>query len=304
MSNYKKDIYASTGTAVICGLILLLMLWLKLIMPVKAEEHGIEVGYGVDLEGEVGGSQGGSHGNFAGDMDGNIYAKKIEVPSFSEKPATIAKTTTQTSNTQTNTTVSDDNFFTQDGESDVAATTGGGKVDKKAAEEARLKAQQEEAERQRIAAEQKAKEDKAKALGALLGGNSGGTGSGGFGTGSGTGSGSGSGQGTGIGDGTGSGTRGNPLGSGTSNGNSWSLAGRGLNGTIAKPQYNQNVEGKITVEIHVDKDGNVIYAEISTPTTIADETLRNTTKQSARKTKFTSGNGTAIGKIEYNFKLN
>jgi len=301
---YKKDIYASTGTAVICGLILLLMLWLKLIMPVKAEEHGIEVGYGVDLEGEVGGSHGGSHGNFAGDMDGNIYAKKIEVPSFSEKPATIAKATTQTSNTQTNTTVSDDNFFTQDGESDVAATTGGGKVDKKAAEEARLKAQQE-AERQRIAAEKKAKVDEQMRASGLGGsGSSGSTGSDGFGPGTGKGPGSGNGDGTGIGDGKGSGTRGNPLGSGTSNGNNWSLAGRGLSGTIAKPPYNQNVEGKITVDIRVDENGNVTSATIGTPTTIADETLRNTTLQSARKTKFTSGSGTALGKIEYNFKLN
>ena len=302
MLAYKKDIYASTGTTVVCGLILLLMLWLRLVMPSKIEEQGIEVGYGVDLEGEVGGSQGGTRGNFAGDLDGSFDAKRIDVPSFSEKPV-IAKTTSQTSNTQINTNISDDDFATQDNELDVVATTGG-KVDKKADEEAERFRVQQESERQRIAAEQKAKADKARALGAGAFGNSGGTGSGGFGTGSGTGTGSGSGQGTGIGDGVGSGTRGNPLGSGTSNGNTWTLAGRGLNGSISRPPYNQNIEGKITVIIRVDEHGIVTDANFGTPTTIADETLLNATLQSARKTKFTSGNGTAFGKIEYNFKLN
>ena len=56
----KKDVYASIGTILIFGFILLLLLWLKLVVPAHLpEEQGIEVGYGVDMEGEVGGSSGG-----------------------------------------------------------------------------------------------------------------------------------------------------------------------------------------------------------------------------------------------------
>lgn len=295
MSNnltYKKDIYASTGTAVICGLILLLMLWLKLVTPVKIEEQGIEVGYGVDLEGDVGGSTGGSTGNFAGEMDGSFDAKKIEVPSFSEKPAAVAHSIASTTQA---TSVNNNDFAVQSDESDVAVTSGS-KVDKKAAEDAaRIQAAQEQ---------QQVKADKARASvsGAFENsGISGGTGSGGVGNGSGTGSDNGAGTGGGIGDSTGSGTRGNPLGSGISI--SSSLQARGLVGDIAKPQYNQNVEGKITVNIRVDENGNVTSTDITSPTTIADETLRTATLQSARKTKFKSGNGIVYGKIEYNFKL-
>ena len=129
-------------------------------------------------------------------------------------------------------------------------------------------------------------------------------GSGGLGLGSGTGSGSGSGQGTGIGDGVGSGTKGNPFGKGTSNGNTWSLEGRNLSGTISKPTYRENVEGKITVKIRVDDAGNVISASIGSPTTIADESLRNATLESSRRTKFSAGKGVVYGQIIYNFKLN
>jgi TonB family protein len=151
---------------------------------------------------------------------------------------------------------------------------------------------QQEAERQRIEAERKAKADKAKnqTAGAF---NSAGNASG-----------SGSGSGNSGASGEGSNSSGNPVGSGTSNGNSWSLSGRGLVGTIPKPQYNQNVEGKITVGIRVDESGNVISATAISPTDIADETLLKTTLKSAKETKFTPGKGISSGKIEYNFKLN
>lgn len=295
----KKDVYASIGTILIFGLILLLLLWFKLVVPYPpTEEQGIEVGYGVDLEGEVGGSMGGQRGNFGGELDGDFYKKQIDVPSFSEKPTKSMASATQVSSSSTGSGGSDD-FFTQTEDGDVSAPTGDdGRDGSSSAEQQRLA---QEAVRQ---AERQAKADRAKSLGVNAFGNSGGTGSGGFGMGSGTGSGSGSGSGTGIGDGTGSGTRGNPFGKGTSNGNSWSLEGRTLSGAISKPAYRQNVEGKITVKIRVDDNGNVISATIGSPTTIADESLRHTTLESALKTKFSAGKGTVYGEIVYNFRLN
>ena len=75
-------------------------------------------------------------------------------------------------------------------------------------------------------------------------------------------------------------------------------------GTISKPTYRENVEGKITVKIRVDDAGNVISTSIGSPTTIADESLRNATLESARRTKFSAGKGVVYGQIIYNFKLN
>ena len=294
----KKDVYASIGTILIFGFILLLLLWLKLVVPAHLpEEQGIEVGYGVDMEGEVGGSSGGQRGDFGGSLDGDFYKKQVDAPSFSEKPVQQARTTSsQTSGGQAKATAGGDDFFTQDEESLNVPTGSNTDKNTQAAEQQRLA-------QEARAAEQKAKSDRAKSLGVNAFGNSGGSGSGGFGLGSGNGPGSGAGKGNGIGDGIGDDTRGNPFGKGTSNGNTWSLEGRTLSGNISKPAYRENVEGKITVRIRVDDNGNVISATIGSPTTIADESLRNSTLESARRTKFSSGKGVAIGQIVYHFKL-
>lgn len=95
---------------------------------------------------------------------------------------------------------------------------------------------------------------------------------------------------------------GNPVGSGTSGGNSWSLNGRNLLGTIPTPAYNQNVEGYITVDIRVDASGNVISTSVK-KATISDPSLRNAALTAAKRTRFSSGSGTAVGTITYNFKL-
>lgn len=300
----KKDVYASVGTAAICGLILLLLLWLKLIIPSPPPPvQGIEVGYGVDLEGEVGGSQGGQSGDYGGTLDGDFYAKQnIDVPSFSEAPPTPAASTPAVSSTATSTqTSSGEDFFTSAEEGVVTVPEG-----QNAATSNQAAAAAEERRRaaEARAAAQQAASAKARSLGTNAFGKAGGAGKGGFGLGGGTGSGSGTGSGTGIGDGVGSGTRGNPLGRGTSNGNTWSLEGRNLSGNISKPSYRENVEGKITVDIRVDAQGNVINASIGSPTTIADESLRRSTLESARQTKFTPGQGTVYGKIVYQFRLN
>ncbi len=94
-----------------------------------------------------------------------------------------------------------------------------------------------------------------------------------------------------------------PIGEGNSNGHAWSLAGRELIGSISSPNYTRNVEGKITVAIRVDREGNVTNAYIGSPTTISDKATRDETIRSARKTHFSKGEEISLGKITYNFKL-
>ena len=142
----------------------------------------------------------------------------------------------------------------------------------------------------RAAAAQKSKEDKARALAA-----------GAFGKGGTSMSGNGS-----SGGGTGS-TPGNPLGkwSGTSNGQSWSLSGRDLVGSIPKPAYIGNQEGTIVVLIIVDRNGNVVGTKIGKGTTISNEALHNECMAKARKIKFSTNpkqTENQIGSITYRFK--
>lgn len=98
--------------------------------------------------------------------------------------------------------------------------------------------------------------------------------------------------------------QGNPVGKGSSGGNSWSLSGRNLVGSLVRPAYNQDVEGKITVSIRVDQNGNVTSASIGRPTTIVDSQTQNAALAAARSTHFTSAKDVSIGSITYNFKLN
>jgi len=98
------------------------------------------------------------------------------------------------------------------------------------------------------------------------------------------------------------GQQGNPVGKGTEGGNSWSLSGRNLSGSMPKPNYDQNEEGFVTVEIKVDANGNVTDASIKRAS-ITNTTLRSEALSAARRTKFTSGSGVQIGTITYNFKL-
>ncbi len=160
-----------------------------------------------------------------------------------------------------------------------------------------------EAEQKRIEAEQAAKTAKANQMDGVFGqqkqGSSGwavndyGRGRGVFGQ-----------QISGVGQSAGSGTAGNPAGKGSSGGNSWSLNGRDLKGSLYKPSYNSNEEGKVVVSIRVNENGDVVAASIASGTTISDSDLRNAAINAAKKTKFTSGTNVVIGTITYNFKLN
>ncbi len=157
---------------------------------------------------------------------------------------------------------------------------------KKKERESREAAERERKEQARIEAERKRKEqeaiDKANALMGGMGSNTGSTGSGST---------------------SGNTSQGNPLGSGSSGGNSWSLNGRSLSGRLVQPSYNSNEEGRITVNIRVDANGNVTSASVGSPTNISSSELRNAAVAAAKATKFTSGNGVAAGTITYNFRL-
>ena len=113
----------------------------------------------------------------------------------------------------------------------------------------------------------------------------------------------GSGGTTGSGTTSGTGVQGNPAGKGTSGGNSWSLTGRSLSGRLASPSYDNDVEGKVTVNIRVDANGNVTSATVGSPTTISDQATRNAAIVAAKSTHFTQGSGIASGSITYNFNL-
>ncbi|MBQ7449431.1 MAG: hypothetical protein IJS73_06475 [Paludibacteraceae bacterium] len=109
----------------------------------------------------------------------------------------------------------------------------------------------------------------------------------------------------GSGTNAGQGQQGNPVGQGVSNGTGWSLKGRSLKGTLQKPQYDVNEEGKIVVEIWVDKEGNVIVADIAAQgSTISNKDLRQAAINVALKAKFTKGEAQKQqGFLTYYFKL-
>ena len=107
------------------------------------------------------------------------------------------------------------------------------------------------------------------------------------------------------GDGTaqGSGSKGNPIGHGSNGGNSWSLAGRGIKGTLPQPSNDFQQEGRVLVEIRVNAAGNVISAVVKGGN-ISDKATQQLALEAARKAKFTEGDHDQIGTITYNFKFN
>lgn len=97
---------------------------------------------------------------------------------------------------------------------------------------------------------------------------------------------------------------GNGLGN---SGVSYDLAGRGVQ-SLPLPKYDYQGEGRVVVEVRVDRNGKVTQA---TPgkqgTTTYDEYLHNAAKEAALKTVFDvdpNATNVQVGTITYNFKLN
>lgn len=101
----------------------------------------------------------------------------------------------------------------------------------------------------------------------------------------------------------GSGQKGNPVGHGSSGGNSWSLSGRGIKGSLPQPSNTFTQEGSVVVEIRVNAAGNVVSASIKGGN-ISDKQTQQLALEAARKAKFTEGDHDQIGTITYNFKFN
>jgi TonB family protein len=164
----------------------------------------------------------------------------------------------------------------------------------------RIIKQQEEIERKRVAAEQKRQSDiMNRTKNALANSKNSGTNS------------------TGEGIAGGPGNQGDPngsvdskvrgVGSGTgTKGISYSLEGRGAQ-ALPSPKYDYQGEGRVVVEVIVDKSGKVIQATPGVKgSTILDDYLLKVAKDAAMEARFQSkGDAPAIqkGTITYNFKL-
>jgi TonB family protein len=93
-------------------------------------------------------------------------------------------------------------------------------------------------------------------------------------------------------------------GGGQGNGN-YSLGGRAAL-TKPKPNYECQEEGKVVIDIKVDRNGKVVYATVGKGTTNTAECLTDRALQAAYKTKWQPKNGAPIeqrGKIIYDFQI-
>lgn len=98
----------------------------------------------------------------------------------------------------------------------------------------------------------------------------------------------------------------NRVGNGGGNGINFNLAGRSFGSTPPKPEYNSKSEGKVVVEIRVDRSGKVISASPGKAgTTTNDPVLREAAQSAALKAKFNSDPNAAeiqVGTITYVFE--
>ncbi len=128
-----------------------------------------------------------------------------------------------------------------------------------------------------------------------------------WGSGNGTGNGDGKGNGTGNGDGDGDGDgKNNKKGvkAGKDKGVSFNLKGRRAEG-LPIPDYNDNDEGRVVIDVIVDRDGNVSQATEGKGTTTSSMVLKNAAKRAAKKAKFSKNPDAAEfqkGSITYIFK--
>jgi outer membrane biosynthesis protein TonB len=117
--------------------------------------------------------------------------------------------------------------------------------------------------------------------------------------------GNGNGQGSGNGQGIGNGT-----GHGNGQGSDYFLSGREVK-VLKKPAYTSKEQGRVVVEITVDKNGNVLTARAGAKvqnsnigTTTSDATLWQQSEEAALQSKFSHNNNAAAkqkGYIVYNF---
>lgn len=90
-------------------------------------------------------------------------------------------------------------------------------------------------------------------------------------------------------------------------GSNFSLSGRSLIGALSKPQYEERVEGKITIEIQVNRDGKVTSAIFQPKnSTISSRAIIESVRAAAIKTRFNADQKAAftqVGTITYILKV-
>ena len=86
----------------------------------------------------------------------------------------------------------------------------------------------------------------------------------------------------------------------------YDLGGRGIVGSLPKPTFNVNANGKVVVRITVNGNGQVIAAEPTSGTTISNQTVRSAAVEAAKKARFAvkEGAGYVTGTITYYFDSN
>lgn len=107
------------------------------------------------------------------------------------------------------------------------------------------------------------------------------------------------------------GNTGSPDGSlhslGDSQSGTFSLEGRRLNGALARPAYNNNEEGRVVMEIYVNRSGEVTKALfLPNRSTTSNHELVREAERAALKTRFNQDekdNFTQVGTITYIFKI-
>lgn len=108
----------------------------------------------------------------------------------------------------------------------------------------------------------------------------------------------------GNGTSTGSGSAGNPVGKGTGSrdGRIKGLNGRNTrDGKLPTPTCDFQHDGVVVVQIRIDKDGNVISAVSTAGTNTSDNAMIQCAIEAIKNTKWTAGDGDAIGTITYKF---
>jgi TonB family protein len=97
----------------------------------------------------------------------------------------------------------------------------------------------------------------------------------------------------------------NRVGNGGGNGINLNLAGRSFGSTPPKPEYNSKSEGRVVIEIRVDRQGNVVAASTYLKTsTTTDKVLHEAALKAAKMAKFNSDPQAPeiqIGYITYTF---
>ena len=278
MKDIQSHIIAGVTTVVILLLLLLLLFKLTISAPIQMEDEGIVITFGYSDEG------------------GGVPDALLLMPmAQSEVPPAAPAPLPQLP--------SDNELIVQEDEESLALAEQNEQEQKRKALEQELIRKQREAEaaqaeaeriaRERALAEQRAKEqeaiDKANQLAALFGQSN-------------------SAEGANADDASiepSPSGKGNPVGKnfGIVDGNMWSLQGRKVK-SMPKPSSDFNQQGKVVVNIRVDKEGNVVLASIGDGTNISDSYTQQLALEAARKAKFTAGEREQVGSITYNFKLN